>query len=299
MKRKISDWGCPGEEMNEEVSGGPSADDFTPKAVMRAVRNEALTHPVTLYPLVLGALGGLAGFLFTSPAFLMVGFASVLAGLAGLTVNYFFRDKALAARYTERLKEESARRQELLLREISDDLNGCRTIPGAENHAEQGLDQFAMIQKKYEALRTLVEEKIGGGELELGGIWSASEQVYLGVLDNLRDVVQSLRSVGAIDVAYIESRLKQLGKLKKPEPADIREAETLKKRWKLRESLLAKANDLLTSNEEALTQMEETAVAVSGIRSDDVFTDIDPQTSMDRLRDLAKSIHDKHDGMKA
>lgn len=283
--------------MNEEISG-PSADDFSPKAVMRAVRNEALTHPVTLYPLVVGALGGLAGFLFASPAFLMLGFGSVLTGLAGLTVNYFFRDKVLAARYAERLKEELTERQELHLQEIFDDLNGCRIMGGAEKYAEQGLEQFAMIQKKYDTLRNLIEEKIGGGEFELGGIWGASEQVYLGVLDNLKDVVSALRGVDAIDLIYIESRLKQLAKLKDPEPADVREVETLKKRRKLRESLLGRANDLLTSNEEALTQMEETAVAVSGIRSDDGFTEIDPQTSMERLRDLAKSIYDKHGGLK-
>lgn len=284
--------------MNEEAPGGPSAADFAPKAVMRAVRNEALTHPVTLYPLVLGVLGGLTGFLFTSPAFLMLGFGSVLTGLAGLTINYFFRDKALAARYTQRLREESSKRLELHLRSISDDLNACRSIPGAEKYAEQGLEQFNMIQGKYDALRRLVEEKLGGGEMELGGVWGASEQVYLGVLDNLKDVARSLRGVGAIDVAYIESRLRQLAKLKKPQQADIREVETLKKRWRLRNSLLGKANDLLTCNEEAMTQMEETAVAVSGIRSDDGFTEIDPQTSMERLRDLAKSLYDKHGGVK-
>lgn len=285
--------------MKDEVPDTPSAEDFAPKSVMRAVRNEALTHPVTLYPLVLGALGGLAGFLFASPVFLMLGFGSVLTGLAGLTVNYFFRDKVLAARYTERLKEEMAKRQETHLKEISDELIACRLIEGAEKYAEQGLEQFAMIQKKYDALRNLVEEKLGGGELELGGIWGASEQVYLGVLDNLKDVASSLRGVGSIDVAYIDSRLRQLAELKHPEPADTREVETLRKRKGLRAGLLAKANDLLTCNEEALTQMEETAVAVSGIRSDDGFTEIDPETSMERLRDLARSLYDRHGGLKA
>jgi len=279
--------------MNQVESGLPPARDFAPMAVRRAVRAEALTHPLTLYPAVTGLLGGLAWALFGSPILLGVAFGGALVGLAGLTVNYFFRDKTFAARYVEHLKEQVAARERALLESLAEELQSCIAIEGTEEYAQQGLEQFERVQQKYESLMGLLEQKLGSGELALGGIWAATEQVYLGVLENLRQVESLLRSIATIERAYIDHRLEKLSRIAAPDEADVRERQTLLKRKKMREDQLRNVNELLTQNEEALTQLEEATIAVSGIRSGERFTTVRTLSSMKRLRELADTIYEK------
>jgi len=279
--------------MNRSDEGRPAARDFGPIAVRSAIRREALTHPATLYPGVAGVLGGLAWALFGSPIFLGFAFAASIAGLASFTVNYFFRDKTFSGRYVEQLKERMAAQKRELVDSIQEGLRGAGEIPGGEEHAYQGLEQFAGIRQKYDNFNALVEEKFGSGELALGEIWSAMEQVYLGVLENLREVVSLLQSISTIDPEYIRKRLDKLSRMKGKDEADLRETETLLKRQKLRDDQLRKVNELLTRNEEALTQMEEATIAVAGIRSEDPFTAVNTVDSVNRLRELASTIYRK------
>lgn len=279
--------------MNQAESSLPPARDFAPMAVRRAVRTEALTHPLTLYPAVTGLLGGLAWALFGSPILLGVAFGGALVGLAGLTVNYFFRDKTFAMRYVEHLKEQMAARERTLLESLGEALQSCTAIEGTEEYAQQGLEQFERVQQKYESLMRLLEQKLGSGELALGGIWAATEQVYLGVLENLRQVESLLRSIATIDQAYIDHRLEKLSRIAAPDEADVRESQTLLKRKKLREDQLRNVNEILTQNEEALTQLEEATIAVSAIRSGERFTAVNTLSSMKRLRELADTLYEK------
>lgn len=279
--------------INEAQITLPPARDFAPVAVRRAIRAEALTHPATLYPAVTGILGGLAWALFGSPILLAVAFGGGLLGLAGLTVNYFFRDKTFATRYVEQLKQQVADRERSLLESLGEALQSCSNIAGAEEYAQQASAQFVKIQRKYESLMELLEQKLGSGELALGGVWAVTEQVYLGVLENLRQVEGLLGSIATIDPAYIDQRLERLSQIAAPDDADVREAQTLLTRKKLREDQLQKVNELLTENEEALTQLEEATVAMAGIESFERFTTVNTLDSVKRLRELAASIYDK------
>jgi hypothetical protein len=279
--------------MTQEEKGLPPARDFAPNALKRAIRAEALTHPLTLYPSVVGVLGGLAWALFGSPLLLGVAFGGIVVGLSGLTVNYFFRDRTFAKRYVEQLKKMAAEREQALLDGLRTGLQACQSIPGAEEYAAQALEQFVRIGQKYDNIMKLLDQKLGSGELALGGIWAAAEQVHLGVLENLRRIEHLLQGTATIDETYIHQRLDRLSQLAKLDEADIREVETLKKRKALREELLHTVNELLTQNEEALTQLEETAVAVAGIPSEERFTSIDTLDSVKRLRELATAIYDR------
>lgn len=279
--------------MSQEEKNLPPARDFAPSALKRAVRAEALTHPLTLYPSVVGVLGGLAWALFGSPLLLGVAFGGIVLGLSGLTVNYFFRDSVFAKRYVEQLKKVAAEREQALLDGLRTGLQACQSIPGAEEYSLQALEQFVRIRQKYENIMKLLDQKLGSGELALGGIWAASEQVHLGVLENLRRIEHLLQSIATIDETYIHQRLHRLSQLSRLDEADIREVETLKKRKALREEQLHTVNELLTQNEEALTQLEETAVAVADIPSEERFTSMDTLDSVKRLRELATAIYDR------
>ncbi len=273
--------------MAEDPSGPPKLAEFSKEAVRNAVLSEALTHPATLYPWVLGVLSGLGWLLLGVPIMLPVSAGLLLFGITGLIVNFFFRDKVLGEKYVQTLVKERAEREERTLRDLQEGLKRYIGLQGAEEHAQQAVAQFEKIKDKYKGITALLDRKIGSGDLDLGRVWGASEQVYLGVLDNLNQVLGLLDSVAGIDVPYVYDRLRKLSKIKKPTKADTREVETLKKRLNLREEQLQKINHLLTKNEEALTQIEEAAADLAAACAGDRFTDVDTEISVDRLREAA------------
>jgi hypothetical protein len=274
--------------MDAGGSAPPTLSDFSQKAIQKAIRNEALSHPVTLYSGVAAVLTALSWVSFGVPAFFWAAFGSAVVSIGSLIVNYCFRDRLLGETYIRRLNDRFAQRKESVLNSLLSDLETCANIPGAEDHVAQGLEQFTKIKQSYDNLRGVLERSLGAGGLDYGRMWGASEQAYLGVLDNLRQVVTILRSLATIDPDYIQQRLRQLDALDKLTDADKRELITLHKRSSVREEQLQKVNDILTRNEEAITGIEEATAAVAAIGTDDTFADVDPETSISQLRELAE-----------
>jgi len=276
--------------MNQEQSNSREVTNVSTPSLRRVVLAEALTHPATLVPWVAGILGGLGWLFFGSPAMLAAAFGAGLLGIAGFTVNFFFRDKAIAERYFDALKTRMSEQEGRLRTNLRQDLEACAGIIDAEDLAKQGLEQFDSIQQKYQNLNRLLEEKLGSGELNLGGISAATEQLYLGVLDNLRDAVSTMRSISNMNEGQTYSRLKILARKKIPDQAGTREIDALKKRIRLREEQIQKVAGLLAQNEEALTQIDEVAAAVATIQSENGLAEVDPETAMERLRQLAEKV---------
>ncbi|MBI4964189.1 MAG: hypothetical protein HY913_12995 [Desulfomonile tiedjei] len=255
----------------------------------RAVRNEALTHPATIYPGVLGVLGGLAGALFASPACIVFSLGMLVFGAGSAIVNFYFRDTIIAQRYARKLKEEWAEQERRRVLAIQEDLQSIAGA-GVDDLVPQAVAQFQQINEKYGRLQALLEDVPGGPELS-GRISFAAEQVYFNVLDNLRSVSAALKGAATIDFDDISHRLEALAAIERPTDADKREAETLKKRLQLRDAHLGKADALLSRNEEAITGIDEmTAVIVSGDKTDDRFAMVNPESSVERLNELARSL---------
>jgi len=236
----------------QRIPGQPQVSDFSQKAIQRAVLKEGLAHPLTLFPSALGLLSGLAGFLFSLPILFAIMAGTFVIGAGSLIVNIFFLSERTASRYIRRLNAKLKEHEKYVLASLQKDLRECSSIKGAEHYASQGVEQFRRIQKKYQNVLDLLEQKLSSGELTFGRFSGAAEQVYLSTLNNLKQVVATLKSAGTIDPDYIEGRLEQLAMLEHKSEADRKEGDTLKKRRALREQQLDKVNHLLTKNEEAL-----------------------------------------------
>ncbi len=268
----------------------PDLDDFSSTSVKKAVRAESLLHPLTLYPLALGALSGMAAFLYELPLF-FVGMGGLMAlGTTTSIINFFFRDDAIAQKYLDSLSKKFAEQRRQLLQTLEQDLEQCSTISGAEHFGKQGLTQFKNIENKYRKLKNLLNKKFSAGELTHGSYLGAAEQVYLSVLDNLQRIVSLLQGAGAIDPEYIKHRQQELKKLKKIDKADEREFQTLSKRKGLRDKQLQQVNQLLTTNEESMTTMDETSAAIAALETDRGLAEVDMETAMGHLRELAKRV---------
>ncbi|MBI5248762.1 MAG: hypothetical protein HY912_04645 [Desulfomonile tiedjei] len=270
----------------------PQVENTSDKAFRKIVRNEAVTHPATLYPAVLGVLGGLAGILFASPASLMFSVGMFMLGTGSLIVNCFFRDKAIAEAYSRRIKEQLAKEQLNRLISIGQKLAECAQVEACAAYAAQGMDQFKQVRSKYDRLQELLEESMGNVELTAGASFAA-EQVYLSILDNLTDVVTALSAVSTLDLEYLERRMSFLKDLKKPSGADLREKETLEKRKDLYTEQLQIADNLLSTNEEAITQLQQVIMAISASPPLERFAEITPETSGQKLLELAQRIRQR------
>lgn len=268
----------------------PDLNDFSSSSIRKVVRNESLFHPMTLYPLALGTLSGMAAVLYELPLF-FAGMGGLMAvGAASSIINYFFRDDAIARNYLNSLNRRFAKQRQQLLQTLEQDLEQCSVIPGAEHYGKQGLRQFSRIEKKYRKLSSLLSKKFSTTELTHGSYLGAAEQVYFSVLDNLLYIVSLLQGVSVIDPEYIRHRHQELKKLQQVDEADEREFQTLKKREALRNSQLQQVNALLTANEESMTTMDETSAAIAALQTGRGLAEVDMETAMGHLKELAGRV---------
>ncbi len=115
--------------MDAGGSAPPTLSDFSQKAIQKAIRNEALAHPVTLYSGVAAVLTALSWVSFGVPAFLWAAFGSAVISIGSLIVNYCFRDRTLGETYLRRLNERFAQRKEGVLNSLHSDLETVREHP--------------------------------------------------------------------------------------------------------------------------------------------------------------------------
>lgn len=264
-------------------------NDFSKQSIDQAVRRRVLEHPLSTFSLVAASLGGLASFALVDSAVLLV--ASVAAGVLGvgtLAVNWFGRRDSLAAGHVARIQRDLERRRTLLLEKTRSDLLRLAEVGDLAVYAKQGCEQFSRMDKKMKTFNSLLASKLDPTELMYGRVLGTAEQLSVAVVENLKAVGAALETAANIDPAYIAERLNHLSRLANPAPADERERETLKARTGVRQRQIDRANELLTINEEAMTQMD---LAMESFTETRVGGEtVSAETSRRDLEDLMKRI---------
>jgi hypothetical protein len=263
----------------------PKLQDFSQAAIQRQIIRQGLSHWLTLYPPALGLPLGFAAYLFNTPLLYLGLLGGLTVGLGSAIVNIFFRGDALSASYLQQLAEGTQAQKAQTLEGLRRSLQQAQRIAGAESSAEQGLEQFERMRVKFDKLGALLVTKFSQGELSYGRFLGAAEQVYLGSLDTLQRIIVLLESVGGIDLAYIDKRLASIEGL--TSAADCKEREALVRRQRLRSEQLARIDELLAGNEEALTALEETMVAVAAMSTNTALAKGDFETAIEQLQQVA------------
>lgn len=265
----------------------PGLNDYSTETIGQAVRRESFLHPMVLYPTAIGVLSGLAAILYNLPL-LFLGMGGMLAVGAGTSViNYFFREKTITGKYLDKLAQKLSGQREQFLAILNSDLQAASKIHGAEQYGRQGLEQLALIEKKYQRLRELLQKKFAVGELTYGSFLNAAEQVYLSVLDNLQKIVSLIQGAETIDPEYIAARIDNVQALKKITEADEREWQALKKQLELRDSQHEQVNILITENEESMIAMDETIAAIAKVQTGKGLAEVDVQSAINHLQEIA------------
>ncbi|ETX05029.1 hypothetical protein [Candidatus Entotheonella palauensis] len=263
--------------------------DFSKAAVEKAVLTATLQHPLTLYPIAVGVVG-VAAVVLLIPSFgwFLAAVGAVALGIGSWIVNFFFRSDVYADRYIQSLHDDFARQRQARLESLQEALEVCQTVPGAGHLASQGAEQFVQIREKFDNLVAILDRKLNRHELTYHRYCGSAEQVYLSVLDHLRDVVTLLQSVRAIDPAYVQQRQAALQALANVTPADAAELSTLNERQQLYSQQLERVNVLLTQNEAAMTTLDQTTAALADMKTVAGRASVDMETARQALEALAQ-----------
>jgi hypothetical protein len=271
----------------------PALQDYSKESINKAVVKEAITHPLSMYPGVMSVLCGVAGALFASPVVLGAAGVCFLVGAGSVVANYCFRYESVGQQYLVNLSKNMLEHRENLINSLKPDLTQCDPVD--PERCRQGLEQFSLAKEKYLEITETLTHKLDGGELMYGRFMGLVEQVYLGLLDNLREIVEILQ--GIPDTEGDPKRLQK--KLEQTEDEnESRKLKALLKRFDLRNSQLKKVDELLARNEEAITELESTMVAVSSIKTDNKLADVDHEEAIQQLRGIAQRVTTSYENYK-
>lgn len=258
--------------------------DFSQPAIKKAVLRHSVEHPSVVYPAVLGVLGGVGMMILGAGPALVGLFATggVVAGVSWV-VQYGFRQDILSGEYVKKLLADIEQERVHKIEQLGKDLKAVGS--------DEAKNQFKRLQEKYQAFHALLDQKLNPGEMAHTRFLGATEQVFLGVIDNLQSVLHTMKSSHAIDATYIRNRIEQL-EANGIEEQEKRELQTLQPRLALYEKQMDRINDLLVRNEEAMTQMDVTLNAITEINGNNQQASLDLETAMQELQRMADRAKD-------
>jgi hypothetical protein len=260
----------------------PTPQDFTPKAIERALSRYALGHWSLKYSvaLLLGALvgGGLLGM--TELAFFAI-VGTLGASCISWVLNRYIRAGNFEHRYVAKLKTALEQATERKLSDLKKNLSEWGYPRGAEQ-----LEQF---RKKFTRLVDVLDDKVNPAEITFARFFGFAQQVMLAGIDNLAAALSAIKSISEIDENYIRKRLKEIG-FKKGNLSDAvnEEKAVLEKSLTKKEEQLAKVEQLMLENEKALALLDETTVAIANADLAKGEAQVDLESAMNMLSEITE-----------
>ncbi len=256
-----------------------TTDKFSRKAIKKAVLQETVQKPLTLYPAVVGLLGAFSVLLFgaTTVTLSAVIVGSVLTSL-GWLYEYFGKGENYSLQYLEnihkKIKEESERKLLQLERELND------------VNAEQASNQLSSLVNKFEAFQTILSKKFEQGELTYSRYLGIAEQVFLAALDNLENMYLALKSISAVDEAQIR---RKIAKIQEDESHKEEQLEALRKRIEIKQQQLKRIDKLLVQNEKALTELDNVTTKLANVQTQKGRASVAMDLAMEELSRIAEN----------
>src|SRR3989344_3614038 len=181
--------------MNDLV---PAPVDMSARAVHRPVLADTLQSPVSLYPLALGIGGGVAGWLFASPLFVLVGAGAALFSIGSGIVNYCSRYDTQATVYVDRMR----RLQRDYIAGLPDRLRQSL----AECGSSRGPRQLEELERSYKDFTDLLNSRFSRRGLAYNRFLAVTERVGAGALERLQVVVDNKRAVSSFPEQELASQ---------------------------------------------------------------------------------------------
>jgi hypothetical protein len=255
--------------------------DFSPRAIQKEVVKSVGQKPYVLYPLAVGLLGAFsAAVLNPSPLTLVAAIGGGIVGLGAWLFNATLRREVFANRYLKKLRETLSQRVDQSVRSLESDL--------VDVDSQDGLHQLDRLQGKFKAFQQILRRKLDENELTYGRYLGMAEQVFLGGLDNLKLLTDLVKGTSAIDAKHLGRRILQLENASSPSKNEEKELSALLERQGLLYQQQSKVKQLLTQNEEAMTQIDKVMAKIAGMDAGAGHATMDMESAMQELERLAK-----------
>jgi hypothetical protein len=254
--------------------------DLSPRAIRRAVLSQSLQHPTVVYPAALGLLGGLgAAFVAGTPFLLGASVAAGAAAAAALATNFWGRHDRIAGSYLASVREQMARERKEQITDLAQDLKNV----GAQDALKQ-LDRFV---DKISTFQTVLAERLSPNELTFARFSAIAEAVFLAGVDNLRAIHLAMKSLEAVDEAYVSQRLKVLEHDQAPNHTPT-EVQGLRDQLQHAHTLRKRASHRLGQNELAMAELDRATAAVGEMKTGADRPSLDMESAMQELTRLAQ-----------
>ncbi len=197
------------QHLNVGPSKVPGPEDFTRKALYRAVLKDTLQHPLTIFPAAASALGGLYMGLFgLAPASLAVAVGGALVGAGAWVVNYFIRGEALAENRVAKLR---ARRERYHHAEVAS-LEAEWSQTGLPEGVQQARELREAYQKLDEFLKGRLTAQGSGGRtadrgLSVQRLMVLADDTYREGAAILRSALETYHALRQVDHEKLELEL--------------------------------------------------------------------------------------------
>ena len=266
-------------------SNTPDRVDFSKKAISKAIMKNSIQHPMVLYPGAIGILGGAAAILL-GPTLIPVAAAAAggVISIGALLTNFTFRKEQITNDYVQSLHQQLSQSREQSLNELEHKLE--------QANSEQGLDQLERLQEKFELFEDILSDKLNPGEISFNRYLGIAEQVFLSVIDNLSEITTRFNSIQAIDIEFINHKMLELDRQKSIDEHQRLEMESYSKRQNIYNEQHKAIKKLFSKNESAMTVIDETTAAISGITTRKGMSTLDLETAMKELGQLASRADD-------
>jgi hypothetical protein len=266
---------------SQNSSGSP---DFSEAAATKAALNETIQHPLTLWPLAVGVVGGVglgALSVVSIPVALGIGIGGFAIGAGNWALQFFGGKAGYMQKHYAELHQEFDELKQKKAAELADELKKFK--------CKQGQAQVDQLEEKFQVLIDVFSRVLNPQELTYSRFMGTVENIYRSGLENLERIVVLLTSVSDIDRDEVADRIDTLTHKVKRTPADERSLAALKRQADAFDTTHRDVEDLLARNEEALATMDEAGQAALKIKDRSV-SQSPKETMADAMELLSQMI---------
>ena len=231
-----------------------------------------------VYPLGFAAAAGGAALLFGSPLLIAAAATGLFVGTGSWIFNNTLRRQKHVSDYLSEMNSLLAGQTRQSIIDLRRELQRVRE--------EQGLKQIDLLQNKYNAFNDILENKFNKGEITFTRYHAMVEQVFLAVLDNLKQITNMRQAINVIDEGHITQRINDLQSRPQTRTGQ-EELDALIGRYRLLQNQRDKVQERLAQNESAMTKMDEVMAAISVINPGQSRASMDMEDAMKELETLA------------
>jgi hypothetical protein len=180
------------------VDHKPTAEDFTPRALQRAILRQTLQHPATVLPAALAAVAALWSVAIDlSPASLVAMLGCAFVGAGAWVVNYIGRGNTLVEHHIQKLR---ALRLAYERRQVEEVVLACRQagFQAGVKEAEELTAAYHKLQRFLDEQRTVP----GNASGERFGV--LAEETYRHGVEILQHALNLFQALQRIDVRTLE-----------------------------------------------------------------------------------------------